>query len=286
MKKVLLVGGSGYVGRYVAYHLAYNGVEVKIFDRTGPGDGYPSVVGDIRNTKAVVAAASGYDVIVILAGIVGDSACNADKKLADEVNHLAVRDICEKIRHHKHIILMSTCAVYGAQNDILHEGSSVNPLSVYSQTKLDAESHVTGVGGTIFRLGSVYGIGADDHIRMDSIVNLFVCNAVKNGVITVYGGDQWKSLVSVKDVAAYIFEAITKNIKGLFNVSLENLTVKEIAVKVQDYTEAEVIIEAPLPHDRNYFTADNKLRFYFTHRNFHYIDHEIPEMVEFFKTHM
>ena len=70
---------------------------------------------------------------------------------------------------------MSTCSVYGAQDGLLNETSPTNPLSTYASTKLKSEQHVLEKNGTIFRLGTVYGLG-DEHSRLQWIY----CKCINN----------------------------------------------------------------------------------------------------------
>jgi nucleoside-diphosphate-sugar epimerase len=283
MIKVLLLGGSGYIGRFTARYLQSKGFAVKVYDRIGPGDGFEFISGDIRDIHKVLAAANDCQAIVILAAVVGDPACAKDPALANEVNHYAVARICEKLGD-KHIIFMSTCAVYGAQDILLHENSSVSPLSVYAETKLNAEAHINAIGGTIFRLGSVYGISTENYIRMDSIVNLLVRNAVSDGSFKLFGRDQWKCIISVADVAGFIHEAILMDIRGLFNIAVQNVKLKDISDEILKQLECRVDYMDALPNDRNYRVSFEKRRFGFDYECEYPLDMEIKKLIEFFKS--
>ena len=92
---------------------------------------------------------------------------------------------------------MSTCSVYGAQDGILNEDSDTSPLSSYATTKLNAEKYILDNGGTVFRLGTVFGVGDSySRIRMDLVVNVLTMKAVKYGKININGCTRarWHSL--------------------------------------------------------------------------------------------
>ncbi len=257
--KVLIIGGSGYIGSYAAFYLGELGWDVTVFDKKDYPGPATFIHGDITHTKAVLAAGYDADCIVILAGLVGDPACEADPLKANETNNIAVKNICDAFSK-KHIILFSSCSVYGAQDSLLHEDSPTGPISVYARTKLAAEAHITGIGGTIFRLGSVYGVGNLSEVRVDSIVNMFVRDAIYKGAIKIMGGSQWKSLISITDVVGFLADAIGTNIRGLYNISDRNYTVRHIAQKVRScLPRTEVIMLPPLENDRNYRIDNRKM---------------------------
>jgi nucleoside-diphosphate-sugar epimerase len=231
--RVLILGGAGYIGGYTTDYLLRNGYDVCVYDKLIYESRYLKevefVYGDIRDTQHVINVAQNYDVVIIMAALVGDPACAADVALTDEINHIAVKNICEQLDKDKHIIFMSTCSVYGAQLDILNEESPANPLSTYASTKLLAEEYVTERDGTIFRLGTVYGLGDTySRIRLDLVVNVLAMKAVYEKKIHIFGGEQWRPLICVKDVAGYIEEAIFNNIHGTYILSEGNYTMKQL----------------------------------------------------------
>jgi len=72
----------------------------------------PFTFGDIRDTEKVLKCAEDYDVVVLLAALVGDSACAVNPDLTDGINYTAIKNICEKLPKDKHVIFASTCSVY------------------------------------------------------------------------------------------------------------------------------------------------------------------------------
>ena len=207
-KKILLVGGAGYIGGLTCDYIKEAGMEVTVYDNLLYENRFlkeiPFIYGDIRHTEKLYDISKDYDVIVLMAALVGDPACSVDHALTEEINYKAIKDFCDVVSPSKHLIFMSTCSVYGAQDGMLNEESDTNPLSSHAATKLKAEEHILAKGGTIFRLGTVFGLGDTySRLRMDLVVNVLTMKAVKDGEITINGGDQWRPIISVKDIAGY-----------------------------------------------------------------------------------
>ena len=176
-KRVLVCGGAGYIGGLTCDTLIREGFDVTVYDNLLYENRYlkeiPFIYGDIRDTEKLYEVSKDFDVIVLMAALVGDPACSVDHKLTEEINYKAIKNFCEVVSPNKHLVFMSTCSVYGAQDGLLNEESSTNPLSSYASTKLQAEKHVLNLGGTVFRLGTVFGLGDTySRLRMDLVVNV------------------------------------------------------------------------------------------------------------------
>lgn len=236
-KKVLIVGGCGYIGGYTTDLLSFNNFDVTVYDNLLYEERFLKdinfIKGDIRDTSFLVDIAEKFDIIVLLAALVGDPACSVDQQLTSQINYKAIKDFCNQISNNKHIIFMSTCSVYGAQDGLLNETSPTNPLSTYASTKLKSEQHVLEKNGTIFRLGTVYGLGdVHSRLRMDLVVNVLTMRAIIHNEITINGGEQWRPIISVIDIANYILEACTKGHRGVYVLSKENVIIKQLGEKV------------------------------------------------------
>ena len=142
-EKVLVVGGAGYIGGLTCDSLIREGFDVVVYDNLLYENRFlkeiPFIHGDIRDTEKLCRVAENYDVIILMAAFVGDPACSVDPLLTEEINYEAIKRFCDTVKPGKHIVFMSTCSVYGAQDGILNEESPTNPLSSYASTKLKAE---------------------------------------------------------------------------------------------------------------------------------------------------
>ena len=225
-KKILVVGGAGYVGGVIVdLLLSKKYYDVTVFDNLLYEDSYRKncnfISGDIRDKKFYKKSLNKYDVIVWLAALVGDGACAINPGLTDEINFKTLKKLSKIYK--KRIIFISTCSVYGAQNGFLDENSSVNPLSHYASSKLKCESILKNKNSIIFRLGTLFGVSDNySRIRMDLVVNTLSAKAFFEKKMSVFGGEQFRPLLHVKDVARAIEIAI-KSKKEVYIIYLTRI---------------------------------------------------------------
>lgn len=286
--KVLIVGGAGYLGGKTTDILIENGFECAVYDNLLYEDRYLKPVkfffGDIRDTDNLVSVANDYDAIVLMSALVGDPACSINPMVSEEINYKAIKNFCQKISDDKFLIFMSTCSVYGAQDGILDEYSKVNPLSIYAKTKLEAEKWILDKNGIIFRLGTVFGVGDTySRIRLDLVVNILTYRAFKYGEITINGGEQWRPIISVIDVANYIAEACDKGYRGVYILSKENTTIKLLGDKVLSIIPAKIKhTEISFQDARNYRVDNLKSLHTFTYKPYVTVEDEVKKMLDLF----
>lgn len=291
-KRVLILGGAGYIGGYTTDYLIKNGYHVCVYDNLMYETRYLKnvefIYGDIRNTKDVIKASKNFDVIVLMAALVGDPACAVDINLTDEINHIAIKNICQQVDKNKHIIFLSTCSVYGAQLQILDENSPTNPLSAYASTKLLAEKYVTERNGTIFRLGTVYGL-ADrfSRIRLDLVVNVLAMKAAYEKKIHIFGGEQWRPLICVRDIAGFILEAIRRDIRGTYILTEGNYTMKILGEMMKEVIpDIELqFTDISFEDARNYRVNNERSYYAFNYKPKYTIKEETKKLLKIFEEH-
>lgn len=237
-KKILIVGGAGYCGGYLTDVLIRAKHIVTVYDSLLYEARFLKDVkfvrGDIRDKSKLAPLLEANDIVIWLAAIVGDGACQINPVLTKSVNYDPVKWLVDTYKGK--IIFTSTCSVYGMNPDLLTEESPVNPLSVYAETKLMAEQYIVNNAANylIFRLGTLYGTGdAHSRIRLDLVVNILTKKAVEGQTLSVFGGDQWRPLLHVKDVSHAMQFGINLDTKGLFNLSEKNVTIRDIAEDIK-----------------------------------------------------
>ena len=126
------------------------------------------------------------DVIIPLAAIVGFPACAADPKLAKEINFDQIVNIV-RFGKGKKILYPNTNSGYGlgkGQTECTEE-SPLTPISVYGQTKCEAENFLkTSTNAIIFRLATVFGVSP--RMRTDLLVNDFTYKAITDKYIVIF----------------------------------------------------------------------------------------------------
>lgn len=263
MIKVLVVGGAGYVGGAVVDRLKGT-YDVRVFDNLLYEDTYLKKVdfvrGDILDSKKLQAHLDWAEVVVWLAAFVGDPACAVNPGLTFDVNVGSVRYLVDNFDGR--IIFPSTCSVYGAQDGLLDEESPTNPLSIYASSKLEAEKLLIEHGNTlIFRLGTLFGISDDySRLRVDLAVNVLTIRAKIEGVMRVFGGEQYRPLLHVKDVANAIAPNVTRSTEGIFNLHAENLSIRNVAERIRKVVPESTIeyTETTFQDSRNYKVSNKK----------------------------
>tara|TARA_Y100001970_G_C14235455_1_gene861512 strand:+ start:1700 stop:3553 length:1854 start_codon:yes stop_codon:yes gene_type:complete len=254
---VLITGGAGYIGSHLVKKFLDNNYLVTVLDNFTYGvsglnylednKNLKIMQGDIANIRDITAAVKDCDTVVALAAIVGDPACGLDAEETLNLNYESTKILVEACNFYgvKRLIFASSCSVYGAGGDIVHnENSPINPVSLYAKTRVFSENYI--IENTnensipvILRLSTVFGYSP--RMRYDLVVNTLTANGVVNGSINVFGGNQWRPFIHCKDAAdafyqAAVYENSSKINKQILNVGSENLnyTINQIADIVSD----------------------------------------------------
>ncbi len=243
--RILVVGGAGYIGGAVTDILLQKNVDFMVYDNLTFERDFRKpvnfVFGDILNTEKLLNIINSYNptAIIWLAALVGDGACKVNPDLTLKLNQESVKWLSEN--YNGRIVFTSTCSVYGQGKDLMNEDSGKNPLSLYAVTKLKAEDYLKNKNAVIFRLGTLFGVSDNfSRIRFDLVVNILSLKAMRAEPLIVYGGDQWRPLLHVKDAAKAIVNAAMKTDEektispGIYNIAYRNMTIKEIAAEISD----------------------------------------------------
>ena len=277
--RILITGGAGYLGSVITQKLLESGYNVVVLDKLifnqlsllpyTSNPNFKFVYGDVRDTDLLKKLVDECDTIIPLAAIVGFPACDADPKLAYEVNFQQIRNIVDWIQEtDKKILYPNTNSGYGVGEDGIYcnETSPLNPISIYGKTKVDAEKYILeNTDGICFRLATVFGVSP--RMRVDLLVNDFTYKAITDKYIVVFERNFKRNFIHIKDVAsAFIFmiENYNKYKGEVFNVGLSdaNLSKKELLEKIQTYVKDFAVVYDDYyedPDKRDYIVSNEKI---------------------------
>jgi len=283
MSRVLVTGGAGYIGSILTRNLLKSGYTVRLMDKFNFGlesvkditaeKNLELIIGDIRKTSDVQKALEGVDSVVHLAAIVGDPACSVQADVAVETNYLATLNLARTARENrvKKFIFTSTCSVYGASDsEMLDENSGLNPMSLYAETKIDAENGLRSLENerfkpTILRLGTIYGLSY--RMRFDLVINYLTKKILFENKGMIFGGEQWRPFIHVRDVSKgiqMILEAADEKVLGeTFNlgVTKENYQMNNIGIIFQEvFPKADIQLVREVRDKRSYRINFEKIR--------------------------
>jgi nucleoside-diphosphate-sugar epimerase len=232
---VLVVGGAGFVGGAVTDALLKTKHRVRVFDALLYEDAYLKPIdfarGDVRNPDLIRPHLAWAGCVIWLAARVAEATCDLDPLAAEQVNVTAVKTLREHFDGR--IIFTSTSAVYGRSPQLLTEESALGPRTLYSRTKVEAERELANIDSLIFRLGTLYGVADEfSRPRFDLVVNTMTLAAATTGVVTVFGGEQYRPFLHVRDAADAIVGAIGQPATGIFNLHGQNIRIAELANQI------------------------------------------------------
>ncbi len=267
--KIIITGGCGYKGSYLIPILLEEGHQIISIDTQWFGNYLPNHKNlqnlniDIRDIDKI--NMDGVDAIIHLANIANDPAVELNPTLSWEVNVLAGQQLIEKAQrnHVRHFIFASSGSVYGVKEEPnVTEDLELVPISVYNKTKMVAErvflSYQDKMQVHCIRPATVCGFSP--RMRLDVSVNMFTYQALKNKKMTVFGGDQTRPNIHIKDIAN-VYKHFIENPgiqSGCYNAGFENITIKKIAEMVSNVIPSEIeITESNDP--RSYRQDSSKL---------------------------
>ena len=290
--KLLVTGGCGYKGSVLVPLLLADGHEVVSVDTQWFGDHllqHPNLTNlklDIRDTDAI--PLEGVEVIIHLANIANDPAVELNPILSWEVNVLAGQQLADRAVRAgvKQFIFASSGSVYGVKDEPnVTEDLPLVPISVYNKTKMVAErvflSYQDQMQVHCIRPATVCGVSP--RMRLDVSVNMLSYQALKNGRITVFGGDQTRPNIHIKDIANVYrhFLAHPEIPSGCYNAGFENISILDIAEGVKNTIGAEIVVSAS--NDPRSYRQDSSKLLATGFQPTHNVASAISEIAEAFK---
>ena len=300
MKKLVVLGGDGYIGNSIYDNLKkkykIHLVDPKIYNQKLLIKKNKNLLKKDMIDKKSLEIIKQSDSLVILAGLVGDHISNKYKTKAQDVNENKMMFLFEKIKKFnlKKVIFVSTCSNYGYSKKIVNEKSSLKPLSPYAKSKVKMEKFLLSKKYnppfcvTILRFATAFGFS--NRMRLDLTVNEFLWHFFYNKKLEVYHGNTWRPYCHVKDFSKIIDKVLKSKRdlvdKEVFNAgsSKNNFTKNEIINKLSRYLKKPKIITSNANVDpRNYKVSflklKNKLNVYPSIS----LDEGIKEMIRNFK---
>jgi UDP-glucose 4-epimerase len=244
--KVLVTGGSGFIGTYVCEELIAQGHEPLSFDHHRHDD-REMFLGDVRDAAAVTEAAAHVDGIIHLAAVLGTQETITNPRPAAEVNILGALNIFEAAAQYDLPVVYAGVGNHwmrdhGTGAYTISKTASEDFARMYSKYRSGRISVVRPVNayGPRQSVAAPYGSS-----KVRKITPAFVCRALSNMPIEVYGsGNQISDMVYVTDVARVMVAALGSNVFGPIGVGpAQSSTVNEIAQRVNQ----EVFGDAPAP---------------------------------------
>ena len=266
--KVLVTGACGYKGSVLVPKLLRAGHQVVGLDIMWFGnflEPHPDLTvvrADVRNRDEI--DLRGIDGIIHLSSVANDPCGDLDPKLTWEISCLATMELADKALRHgvKRFIYASSGSVYGVkEEEQVTEDLELVPISEYNKTKMCAErimlSYADDMTVQIVRPATVCGYSPRQ--RLDVSVNMLTMQAILNGRITVFGGNQIRPNIHIDDITdLYIFLLDHPEHAGIYNAGFENISILDIAKLVQKHVPSEIIVtESSDP--RSYRVNSDKL---------------------------
>jgi len=252
--KVVVIGGSGFLGSHISDALMSAGYDVTIFDKEDSPwrkDSQKMVIGNIVDEKRVQNALDGAHYVYHLAGVADLNQAAEKPKETFEHNIIGSVNVIEAcIRNKvKRLIFASTVYVYS------HTGSFYRISKQAVEAMLEAYNQLYGLNYTILRYGSLYGPRA----QAWNGLKLFVVQAVKEGRIVYPGtGEELREYIHVNDAARLSVQALSVEFENqcLTLTGAQVMSTADVMKMIREIIGKDVSIE---------FSSDN-----LDYQHFHY----------------
>ncbi|CAN5895539.1 SDR family oxidoreductase [soil metagenome] len=275
-KPVLLTGHRGYIGSVMASYLVGQGYDVVGLD-TGYYDEctlipdeltIPEIRKDIRDVTAD--DVKSFYAVIHLAALSNDPIGNLDESWTADINHGGTVRLAELARDAgvRRFLFSSSCIMYGmSEAAVVDETAPLDPQTTYARSKVRSEEALRAMATdrfspTYLRNGTVYGISP--RMRLDTVLNDLVAQAVAYGKVTVFSdGKPWRPVIHVADIARSFVRVLAAPQEDIHNEAFNNgaehlnhqvMELAELAAGV--VPGAQLVIEARPGADQRTYKAD------------------------------
>jgi UDP-glucose 4-epimerase len=245
--KILITGGSGFIGSHIAEHFQSSAEEIIVLDnyRTGYAKNLANlsvrmIEGSITDRELVRQAVQGVDIIFHMAALVSVPESMERPTECVDINVLGLLNVLEEaaVAGVKKLVLASSAAVYGDNPTVpKYETMRPEPRSPYAITKLDGEYYLEmfqrsgRLQTASIRFFNVFGPRQDPQGAYAAAVPIFLMKALKNEEITIFGdGGATRDFIYVKDIVGALVYAAQNDLHGVFNAGYGGeITINELA---------------------------------------------------------
>ena len=303
MNKIFITGGGGYVGSMLVKSLLENNYEVSAYDLFTYGNvldqhkNLKIIKGDIRDKALLKKVIPGNNILIHLACISNDPSFELDPSLGKQINYDAFEPIVEIAKNSgiERFIYASSSSVYGLKSEEnVTEDAALEPLTDYSKFKAMCEDILLKYNDkkfttTILRPATVCGYSLRQ--RFDLVVNILTNNAYNKGKIIVFGGDQLRPNIHIKDMINAYFKVINadkKIVSGeIFNAGFENRSVSDLSHKIKKIIDKNIeIVFEKTDDNRSYHVSSKKIYDVLSYEPNFTIDDAIRDLHEAFKKNL
>jgi len=222
-KKIIVTGGSGDLGQSLIPKLVSNGFDcISISKKSNRNKLVKNIKCDITNFRKLNLVINKFkpDIIIHLAGLTGNIACESNPKKAFLTNVFGTLNILKSsIKLKPKIIFISTGEIYGKTKNKVNENALPKPVNIYGITKMLSENLILKYStnyktpAVILRFSYCY----DENFTKRGFSLMFK-KAICGEKIQVFGGDQILDLLHFNDAIHAILKSITYNKTEIFNI--------------------------------------------------------------------
>jgi UDP-glucose 4-epimerase len=241
--KVVVTGGSGFLGSHVVEELVGRGHDVRVFDSQPPRPeivalkGVEWVPGDLASRTSVVGGFAGTEAVCHLAGVGDVYLAGQQPHTAAQLNVVGSANVGEAALEHRmrKVVYASTWEVYGApEYQPIDEAHPCRPDHPYNITKHAGErlllsyDTLRNVPVLALRLGTAYG----QRMRPNSVFSLFIGRASRGQPITIQGsGEQSRQFTHARDIARAFALGLEVEARGmaLNTLAEETVSIRRLA---------------------------------------------------------
>jgi nucleoside-diphosphate-sugar epimerase len=277
-KRIFITGGAGYVGSSLVPKLLEKGYEVTVYDlyiygeSLDPHSNLNQIKGDVRDREFLIKSSENHDAFIHLACISNDPSFDLNPNLGKSINFDAFKNVIEACQQNntKRLVVASSTSQYGIKplgQDVTEE-TAADPITDYAKYKIMCEKLLQGMEVNfeyVFARPATL-CGYAKRLRLDLSVNILTIHALINGKIKIFGGEQMRPALNIKDMVRFyelLLEVPGELIhKQAFNIANKNITIRKIAELVKDVVgddkiEFEVI---PSNDQRSYHVNCDKIK--------------------------